>query len=304
MKTVVFAYHDMGCLGIEALLAAGYEISAIFTHTDNPGEKAFYGSVARLAAERGIPVYAPDNVNHPLWVERIAQLSPDVIFSFYYRHLIYDEILQLAPAGAFNLHGSLLPKYRGRAPLNWVLVNGETETGVTLHRMVKRADARAIVAQLRIAIAPDDIAITLHHKLCHAARQLLEQTLPAIKHGNILEIAQRENEATCFGRRTPDDSFLEWHKPASVLHNMVRAVADPWRVPSAMLAIRNSPSGRRVFILMPAKHSQERDFCCATADCLWRWRAGNRHRTGGRRHYYAGLAISADAGPGARFTLE
>ncbi|MDW9215038.1 bifunctional UDP-4-amino-4-deoxy-L-arabinose formyltransferase/UDP-glucuronic acid oxidase ArnA [Escherichia coli] len=136
--------------------------------------------------------------------------------------------MQLAPAGAFNLHGSLLPKYRGRAPLNWVLVNGETETGVTLHRMVKRADAGAIVAQLRIAIAPDDIAITLHHKLCHAARQLLEQTLPAIKHGNILEIAQRENEATCFGRRTPDDSFLEWHKPASVLHNMVRAVADPW----------------------------------------------------------------------------
>ncbi len=228
MKTVVFAYHDMGCLGIEALLAAGYEISAIFTHTDNPGEKAFYGSVARLAAERGIPVYAPDDVNHPPWVERIAQLSPDVIFSFYYRHLICDEILQLAPAGAFNLHGSLLPKYRGRAPLNWVLVNGETETGVTLHRMVKRADAGAIVAQLRVAIAPDDIAITLHHKLCHAARQLLEQTLPAIKHGNILEIAQRENEATCFGRRTPDDSFLEWHKPASVLHNMVRAVADPW----------------------------------------------------------------------------
>lgn len=118
MKTVVFAYHDMGCLGIEALLAAGYEISAIFTHTDNPGEKAFYGSVARLAAERGIPVYATDDVNHPLWVERIAQLSPDVIFSFYYRHLICDEILQLAPAGAFNLHGSLLPKYRGRAPLN------------------------------------------------------------------------------------------------------------------------------------------------------------------------------------------
>ncbi|STE84963.1 bifunctional polymyxin resistance protein [includes: UDP-4-amino-4-deoxy-l-arabinose formyltransferase;UDP-glucuronic acid oxidase, UDP-4-keto-hexauronic acid decarboxylating] [Escherichia coli] len=104
---------------------------------------------------------------------------------------------------------------------------------------------------------PDDIAITLHHKLCHAARQLLEQTLPAIKHGNILEIAQRENEATCFGRRTPDDSFLEWHKPASVLHNMVRAVADPWPGAfPAMLAIRNSPSGRRVFILMPAKHSR------------------------------------------------
>ncbi|WP_150003720.1 bifunctional UDP-4-amino-4-deoxy-L-arabinose formyltransferase/UDP-glucuronic acid oxidase ArnA [Escherichia albertii] len=228
MKTVVFAYHDMGCLGIEALLAAGYEISAIFTHADNPGEKAFYASVARLAAETGIPVYAPDNVNHPLWVERIAQMSPDVIFSFYYRHLISDDILQLAPVGAFNLHGSLLPKYRGRAPLNWVLVNGENETGVTLHRMVKKADAGAIIAQQRVVISPDDIAITLHHKLCHTARLLLEQTLPAIKHGHFQEIAQRENEATCFGRRTPDDSFLDWHKPADVLHNMVRAVADPW----------------------------------------------------------------------------
>ncbi|UZM00052.1 bifunctional UDP-4-amino-4-deoxy-L-arabinose formyltransferase/UDP-glucuronic acid oxidase ArnA [Escherichia albertii] len=228
MKTVVFAYHDMGCPGIEALLAAGYEISAIFTHADNPGEKAFYASVARLAAETGIPVYAPDNVNHPLWVERIAQMSPDVIFSFYYRHLISDDILQLAPVGAFNLHGSLLPKYRGRAPLNWVLVNGENETGVTLHRMVKKADAGAIIAQQRVVISPDDIAITLHHKLCHTARLLLEQTLPAIKHGHFQEIAQRENEATCFGRRTPDDSFLDWHKPADVLHNMVRAVADPW----------------------------------------------------------------------------
>ncbi len=199
-----------------------------YLYADNPGEKAFYASVARLAAETGIPVYAPDNVNHPLWVERIAQMSPDVIFSFYYRHLISDDILQLAPVGAFNLHGSLLPKYRGRAPLNWVLVNGENETGVTLHRMVKKADAGAIIAQQRVVISPDDIAITLHHKLCHTARLLLEQTLPAIKHGHFQEIAQRENEATCFGRRTPDDSFLDWHKPADVLHNMVRAVADPW----------------------------------------------------------------------------
>ena len=256
MKTVVFAYHDMGCLGIEALLAAGYEISAIFTHTDNPGEKAFYGSVARLAAERGIPVYAPDNVNHPLWVERIAQLSPEVIFSFYYRHLICDEILQLAPAGAFNLHGSLLPKYRGRAPLNWVLVNGETETGVTLHRMVKRADAGAIVAQLRVAIAPDDIAITLHHKLCHAARQLLEQHYPPLntvifwkspsaKTKPPVLVAERRMTVSLNGiNRHP--YCTTWYVPLPIRG----------RVPSAMLAIRNSPSGRRVFILMPAKHSR------------------------------------------------
>ncbi|STU83840.1 Polymyxin resistance protein ArnA_DH [Klebsiella pneumoniae] len=119
MKAVVFAYHDMGCTGIQALLDAGYDIAAIFTHPDNPGENHFFGSVARLAAEQGIPVWAPEDVNHPLWIERIREMKPDVLFSFYYRNLLGDEILNLAPKGAFNLHGSLLPKYRGRAPLNW-----------------------------------------------------------------------------------------------------------------------------------------------------------------------------------------
>ncbi|MBZ4135020.1 bifunctional UDP-4-amino-4-deoxy-L-arabinose formyltransferase/UDP-glucuronic acid oxidase ArnA [Escherichia fergusonii] len=228
MKAVVFAYHDMGCLGVQALLDAGYEISAIFTHADNPAEKVFYGSVSRLAALAGIPVYAPDDINHPLWVERIAQLAPDVIFSFYYRNLLNNEILKLAPHGAFNLHGSLLPKYRGRAPLNWVLENGENETGVTLHRMVAKADAGAIIAQQRVAIDPEDAALTLHKKLCQSASQMLEYALPAIKQGQTQETAQNESEATYFGRRNPEDSFLDWNKPATVLHNMVRAVADPW----------------------------------------------------------------------------
>lgn len=228
MKAVVFAYHDMGCQGIQAVLDAGYDISAIFTHADNPGENAFFRSVSRLAAESGIAVYAPDDVNHPIWTERIAQLAPDVIFSFYYRNLLSDEILNLAPAGAFNLHGSLLPKYRGRAPLNWVLVNGETETGVTLHRMVKRADAGAIVAQQRVVISPDDVALTLHRKLCQTARLVLEEALPAIKNGTTVEMAQREELATVYGRRTPQDSLLTWNNPATTLHNMVRAVADPW----------------------------------------------------------------------------
>lgn len=228
MKAVVFAYHDMGCLGVQAVLDAGYDIAAIFTHADNPGENAFFGSVSRLAADAGIPVYAPDDVNHPIWSERISQLAPDVIFSFYYRHLLSDAILELAPAGAFNLHGSLLPKYRGRAPLNWVLVNGETETGVTLHRMVKRADAGAIIEQQHVAISPDDTALTLHHKLCQTARRVLEQALPAIMRKETHDVAQNESEATYFGRRTPEDSFLTWNRPAETLHNMVRAVAAPW----------------------------------------------------------------------------
>ena len=228
MKTVVFAYHDMGCTGIQSLLEAGYDIVAIFTHADTPGENAFFQSVARLAAEREIPVYAPDDVNHPLWIERIRHFAPDIIFSVYYRNLICREILDLAPRGAFNLHGSLLPKYRGRAPLNWVLANGETQTGVTLHRMTAHADAGGIVAQQSVAIAPEDVALTLHHKLCATAQRLLQETLPLLKSGDVTERAQQESEASTFGRRTPEDGCMIWEKPASELHNLVRAVSDPW----------------------------------------------------------------------------
>ena len=228
MKAVVFAYHDMGCTGIQALLDAGYDIEAIFTHPDNAGENHFFGSVARLAAEQGITVYAPEDVNHPLWVDRIQAMAPEVIFSFYYRNLIGNDILGLVPKGAYNLHGSLLPKYRGRAPLNWVLVNGEKETGVTLHRMVQRADAGDIVAQQAVTITDSDVALSLHRKLCSASQMLLGDVLPKIRSGQTQERAQDETQATYVGRRTPEDGRLDWEKPAQVLHNLVRAVSDPW----------------------------------------------------------------------------
>ncbi len=228
MKAVVFAYHDIGCAGINALVAAGYDITAIYTHPDSPSENRFFGSVARTAAEHGIPVYAPDDVNHPLWVDRIKSAQPDVIFSFYYRNLLCNEILNSATVGAFNLHGSLLPHYRGRAPLNWVLVKGETETGVTLHRMVSRADAGAIVAQHRVAIAPEETALTLHHKLTKAASHLLEGILPVIKTGHFPQVEQDHSKATVFGRRTPQDGCINWQSPAYEINNLIRAVTDPW----------------------------------------------------------------------------
>jgi UDP-4-amino-4-deoxy-L-arabinose formyltransferase/UDP-glucuronic acid dehydrogenase (UDP-4-keto-hexauronic acid decarboxylating) len=228
MKAVVFAYHDMGCAGVNALVAAGYDITAIYTHPDSPAENHFFGSVARIAAEHGIPVYAPDDVNHPLWVDRIKSAQPDVIFSFYYRNLLNDEILNSASVGAFNLHGSLLPAYRGRAPLNWALVNGETETGVTLHRMVSRADAGAIVAQLPVAIGATDTALTLHNKLTEAASDLLEDMLPVIKTGHFPLVEQDHSKATVFGRRTPQDGCINWQSPAHEINNLVRAVTDPW----------------------------------------------------------------------------
>lgn len=234
-KAVVFAYHDIGCAGIETLLNSGYEIVAVFTHPDDPNENAFYGSVAQLCARKGIPVHAPEDANHPLWIERISKLNPDYLFSFYYRNLLSEPLLATASKGAFNLHGSLLPRYRGRAPANWVLVNGETETGVTLHRMVKRADAGAIIAQQRVAIERTDTALTLHGKLRLAATDLLRDTLPALLQGKVNETPQDESKATVFGRRTPADGKLLWNKPAEELFNLVRAVTQPY--PGAFCAV-------------------------------------------------------------------
>ena len=234
-KAVVFAYHDIGCAGIEALLAAGYDIAAVFTHADDPKENNFYGSVAQLCARNGIPVHAPEDANHPLWVERIAKLNPDFIFSFYYRNLLSEPLLALARQGAYNLHGSLLPKYRGRAPANWVLVNGESETGVTLHRMVKRADAGAILAQHKVSIERSDTGLSLHAKLREAASHLLRDALPQLAQGKLAETAQDESQATCFGRRTAADGKIDWKKPAEELFNLVRAVTQPY--PGAFCAV-------------------------------------------------------------------
>lgn len=228
MKAIVFAYHEIGCAGLKALTEAGYEVQAVFTHTDDPGEKNFFSSVARLGAELDLPVYAPEDVNHPLWVERIRELQPEIIFSFYYRTMLSEEILSLAPKGGFNLHGSLLPRYRGRAPINWALLNGETETGATLHKMVKRPDAGDIVNQQKVAISASDTSLTLHKKVLEAAQTLLKEQLPKLKNGTATFTAQNEADASYFGRRTAADGEILWHKSAAEINNLVRAVTEPY----------------------------------------------------------------------------
>ena len=228
MKAIVFAYHDIGCVGLKALQKAGFEIQAVFTHTDNQKENHFFSSVARLGAEMGLPVFAPENVNHSLWIERIQEMQPDVIFSFYYRHMLSKQLLALALKGAFNLHGSLLPKYRGRVPINWAILNGETETGVTLHKMIAKADGGDIIAQRKVSIDAIDTALMLHEKIRQAAEQLLDDTLPLIKMSDYSATPQDESQATYFGRRRAEDGLIDWSKSATEVNNLIRAVTEPY----------------------------------------------------------------------------
>ncbi len=228
MKAIVFAYHNMGCAGIEALLRNDITIQAIFTYPDSATESIWFDSVAKLAAQQGIPVYSPGDINHPVWVEKIRALAPDILFSFYYRDLISHTILDIPKAGALNLHGSLLPKYRGRAPINWVLINGETETGITLHYMTEKADAGDIVCQQSITIDASDTALTLNQKATAAAADMLDQYLPLIKNGTAPRQPQNHSAASYVGRRTAQDGAIDWNQPATTIHNLIRAVSRPY----------------------------------------------------------------------------
>ena len=228
MKAVVLAYHNIGCAGLEALLRNGFNVDAVFTHKDDPHETKWFDSVAELAAFHGIQVFAPENINHPIWIHRIKEFAPDVIFSFYYRHMISSSLLEIPAKGCLNLHGSLLPKYRGRCPINWVLVNGEQETGVTLHYMTPKPDDGDIVGQKKIAITNDDTAKSLHDKAVLASASLLDEVLPKLLAGTALRIPQDHSQSSYYGGRHPEDGEINWGTTATQVRNLVRAVAFPY----------------------------------------------------------------------------
>lgn len=225
---VVFAYHDVGYECLDALLKRGARVAAVFTHADNPDETIWFKSVAMLARSAGIPVFTPDNVNAPEWVERIRELGPDLVFSFYYRNLIGQAILDLPRLGAFNMHGSLLPKYRGRVPINWAIIHGESRTGATLHHMVRRADAGDIVDQEAVEIGAQETAQEVFVKVTAAARTVLERQLERLCRGEAPRRTQDESQASYYGGRKPEDGRIDWNRNARDIFNLVRAVTRPY----------------------------------------------------------------------------
>ncbi len=228
MKALVLAYHNIGCAGIEALLKNGFEIAAVFTHNDDLQENIWFRSVAELAATENIPVFAPNDINHPIWVRKIKEINPDIIFSFHYRRNVNQAILEIPPAGCLSLRASLLPKYRGKCPINWVLVNGEKETGVTLHYLTTNLDNGDIICQEKIKISDADSAKSLHAKATKTSANLLDKILPKIKDGTAPCTPQDPSKVTCFGPRCPEDGEIDWSVSATEVRNLVRAVTHPY----------------------------------------------------------------------------
>ncbi len=239
-RAVVFAYHNVGVRCLKVLLAHGVDVALVVTHADNPSEQIWFDSVATTAADYGIPVIAPEDPNVPEELRRIRELVPDFLFSFYYRQMLMPELFAIAARGALNMHGSLLPKYRGRVPVNWAIIHGETETGATLHYMVEKPDAGDLVAQTTVPILPDDTAKEVFDKVTVAAELTLHHALPALLAGTAPRIAQDLSKGCYFSGRKPEDGCIDWNWPATRIHNLVRAVAPPY--PGAFTVVAGQPA--------------------------------------------------------------
>ncbi len=241
-RAVMLGYHTMGCLGFDALRRHGYEVAAVLTHADDPREEVWWDSLASRAEAAGVPVHTPESSKGEDFRELMASYAPDFLFSFYYRFMIPPAVLELAPRGALNLHGSLLPRYRGRAPVNWVLVEGETETGVSLHYMVAKPDAGDLVDQERVTIDPADTAFTLYGKLEAAAAVLLDRALPALAADTAHPVPLDLAKGSYRGGRKPADGLIDWQWPARRIYDLVRGVTHPY--PGAFTTL----AGRRLLV--------------------------------------------------------
>jgi len=235
-------YHNIGTHCLAKLIEWEEKVIALFTHKDNPNENIWFETPEKIAKANAIPVFKPDSLKDKKWEKLIKVLSPDIIFSFYYRNMIPEGILKIPPLGAINLHGSLLPAYRGRSPVNWVLINGEKITGVTMHYMTPKPDDGDIIAQEKVLIDFHDTAFTLFKKIDDAAIRLFTKTFPLIKAGINQRIPQDHSKSSYFGGRTPADGIIKWEWPVIKIYNLIRAVTHPY--PGAFTFLR----GRKLFI--------------------------------------------------------
>jgi len=227
-RLLVFAYSELGHACLKFLIDRGEKIVGVYTHEDTSTETIWFPSVKRLCTEFDVPVSTAEDLKSHAAQNILFGLKPDVILSFYYRNMIPKAVFEKAHLGAFNMHGSLLPKYRGRAPINWAVLKGEKETGATLHWMVDKADAGDIVDQEAVPIQLDDTAAIVQAHVTEAAVKVLARQIDNLKLGMAPRRPQDSVKASLFGRRTPQDGQIDWSKSAQATHNLVRAITHPF----------------------------------------------------------------------------
>jgi methionyl-tRNA formyltransferase len=262
VTAIVFAYSEVGVRCVRELLAQGVKIPLLFSHADDPHETHWFASVEQLAGEKGLKMVTPDSPNTPEWIAQGEAFKPDFVFSFYYRHMLDKAWLSLPRLGALNIHGSLLPKYRGRAPVHWAIIQGESVTGASLHYMVEKPDAGALVDSESVPILENDNALAVSMKVAGAAQEVLHRSLPKLITGTAPALALDLGRGSYFGRRRPEDGRIDWRKGARAVHDLVRAVAPPF--PGAFTEV----NGCRLGILETRLDAEPAKYA-GSAPCLY-----------------------------------
>ncbi len=230
LRLVMMGTGPFAAPTFRALLRSRHVLTLLVTQPprEAPGRKAPPSSPLRvIATEHGTPIYDPESINTPAAREELARHNPDLLIVADYGQILKPETLAVARLGGINLHGSLLPKYRGAAPINWAIYNGERETGVTVIHMTPQIDAGPCLAQAATTIDPDENAVELETRLAELGAPLLVQTIEALLSGRTTSIPQDKSLTTKAPRLKKSDGQIDWNRSAQAIKDQVRAL-EPW----------------------------------------------------------------------------
>ncbi|MEV6981748.1 methionyl-tRNA formyltransferase [Sphaerisporangium sp. NPDC051017] len=230
MRVVMFGYQTWGHRTLQALLDSGHEVALVVTHpkSDHVYERIWDDSVAELAAKHDVPVLLRRRPGDAELLQALRGAAPDIIVANNWRTWLPPDIFDLPPHGTLNIHDSLLPAYAGFSPIIWALINGETEVGVTAHRMDAGLDAGDIVLQRAVPVRPGDTATDLFHRTVDLIGPVVRESLDLIATGRARWTPQDRDRASFFHKRSIEDSRIDWTWPSEHLERLVRAQSDPY----------------------------------------------------------------------------
>lgn len=230
LRIVFFGTPDFAVASLSALVDAGANVAAVVTAPDKPAGRGMQlkpSAVKEYALSKDIPVLQPEKLKHPDFIKQLEYLSVDLQVVVAFR-MLPEIVWNMPPMGTINVHASLLPQYRGAAPINWAIINGETETGVTTFKLKHEIDTGNILMQDRVAILPEDNIGTLYEKLMKAGGELLVKTVQGFADGTLQELPQQEaitSELKHAPKIFKEDTRIDWNKPVVDIHNLIRGMS-------------------------------------------------------------------------------
>jgi len=252
MRIVYLGSGEFGIECLNALNGSDHSVQLVVTQPPNPagrGRKPNPTPAARWANGNSIPFIETDNANTPEMIEKIADYKPDLIVVIAFGQKVGNDLINLPPKSAVNVHASLLPKYRGAAPINWAIINGETETGISIITLAQKMDAGCILGQSKTDIAPDETTGSLHDKLAQIAAPLLLETIAQIADGSVVYTEQDHSKATLAPKLNKSDGFIDFNESAASLEKKIRGL---WPWPGASANYLSKKTGKSIRVTIAA----------------------------------------------------